>query len=281
MPATSDPASGSVTASEPISSPASVGLTYRSTRSVSPDATMCGSAMPWVNSADSSPLEAPAYSISSARVVLSTMSPPEPPTEVGNATPSSPACAARRCSERGTSPSASHCSRCGTTSRSVKSRASRRNATRSGVVQTSALTRPPAARSGCRRSRARNHSPRPLACGSCRVEAATPSPSRPWTTKLSARRFGSSTRSTSRPAVSGSSSWNRSTVEPLPQPVVGGVGADPHPDVGVAALVAAAGPGDRAERKPQVGPSARERSAVAASVRRRRVRRRRRRRRRR
>ena len=40
--------------------------------------------------------------------------------------------------------------------------------------------------------RERRYSPRPLACGSGRVVADTPGASRPWTTKLRARRFGSS-----------------------------------------------------------------------------------------
>ena len=41
-------------------------------------------------------------------------------------------------------------------------------------------------------SRERRYSPRPLACGSGRVVADTPGASRPCTTKLRARRFGSS-----------------------------------------------------------------------------------------
>src|SRR5260221_9048874 len=59
--------------------------------------------------------------------------------------------------------------------------------------------------------RERRYSPRPLACGSGRVEAATPRPSRPTTTKFSARRFGSSYRRTSRSAASGSSMRNLAT----------------------------------------------------------------------
>src|SRR3954449_4606040 len=62
--------------------------------------------------------------------------------------------------------------------------------------------------------RDRSRSPRPFACGSCRVPAATPSPSRPCTTKFSARMFRSSKRSTSYSLVSGSSSLNFSTVSP-------------------------------------------------------------------
>ena len=39
--------------------------------------------------------------------------------------------------------------------------------------------------------RDRTHSPSPLACGSNRVDAATPSPSRPWITTLTPPRLGS------------------------------------------------------------------------------------------
>jgi hypothetical protein len=46
--------------------------------------------------------------------------------------------------------------------------------------------------SGRSTQRARRNSPRPFACGSERVDAATPSPSRPTTTKFSASRFGKS-----------------------------------------------------------------------------------------
>src|SRR3954471_20873749 len=62
--------------------------------------------------------------------------------------------------------------------------------------------------------RARSHSPRPFACGSWRVPAATPSPSSPCTTKFKARMLGSSKRWTSYSLVSGSSSLNFSTVSP-------------------------------------------------------------------
>src|SRR5215207_4551598 len=60
--------------------------------------------------------------------------------------------------------------------------------------------------------RARSHSPRLFACASWRVDAATPSGSRPWITKLSALRLARRCRSTARPAVSGSSARTRSTV---------------------------------------------------------------------
>src|SRR5438067_1571364 len=63
--------------------------------------------------------------------------PPWPPALSGNATPSSPASAAFRCSSRGSSPSRSHCATFGAISRRVKSAVSLRRASRSGVDQTS------------------------------------------------------------------------------------------------------------------------------------------------
>src|SRR5699024_7986768 len=60
--------------------------------------------------------------------------------------------------------------------------------------------------------RERSHSARPLACGSKRAWEATPAPSRPSMTKLTARRFGSAVRVIASSAVSGSSSRSRSTV---------------------------------------------------------------------
>ena len=44
---------------------------------------------------------------------------------------------------------------------------------------------------GTSTARERSNSPSPLACVSSRRFEATPHPSRPWTTKLTARRFGS------------------------------------------------------------------------------------------
>ena len=52
-------------------------------------------------------------------------------------------------------------------------------------------------------SRERSHSPRPLACGSNRVLAATPSPSSPWISTFTPCRLGSAKTSTSRSAASG------------------------------------------------------------------------------
>ena len=95
--------------------------------------------------------------------------------------------------------------------------------------------------------RERSHSPSALACGSKRACAATPSPSRPSTTKLRARRFGRTCRTTVKSAVSGSSSRNRATVSAWASQRQAVVAAHPDADVGVAALVAAAGSGDEAE----------------------------------
>ena len=95
---------------------------------------------------------------------------------------------------------------------------------------------------------ARRYSPRLFACGSLRSDAATPSPSSPRTTKFSASRFGSSTRSTTR---------SRASREQRAQALDGQVAAEPAPrrgrphpqaDVGVAALVARA-------RAAQMAPS--------------------------
>ena len=60
IPATSEPPSGSVIASEPISSPARVGRTQRSICAGSPAATMCGNEIPEVNRPAKTPPDAPA-----------------------------------------------------------------------------------------------------------------------------------------------------------------------------------------------------------------------------
>ncbi len=60
----------------------------------------------------------------------------------------------------------------------------------------------PSRLSGISTTLARRYSPSVFACGSLRSEAATPSPSRPFTTKLSASRLGSAWRSTSRSRAS-------------------------------------------------------------------------------
>ena len=82
-PATSEPPSGSVTASAPIRCPASVGRTKRSSWAGSPAATRCGSAMPWVKSAATTPLEPPAWMSSSVTTTRSSRSPPQPPISSG------------------------------------------------------------------------------------------------------------------------------------------------------------------------------------------------------
>ena len=128
MAATSEPPSGSVIARAPIFSPASVGRTNLSTSAGPPDAAMCGSAIPPVNSAAINPLDAPASNIASCTAIVSSRSPPSPPTDSGNETPSSPCLAAARCRDRGTSPASSQSWRCGATSRRTNSRADSRNA---------------------------------------------------------------------------------------------------------------------------------------------------------
>ncbi len=116
--------------------------------------------------------------------------------------------------------------------------------------------------------RARRYSPRLFACGSLRVDAATPSPSRPWTTKLTLSRFGSGWRSTSSGAR-----LRHELAEPLDREVAleprvrGGV---PHPDadVGVAALVAGARAADacRAARARSAPAGRRRESAPTATA---------------
>ena len=66
-------------------------------------------------------------------------------------------------------------------------RGARTRAAVSRSARRSAVTAAPPRSSTCRD---RSHSPSPLACGSNRVDAATPSPSRPWITMLTAPRFG-------------------------------------------------------------------------------------------
>ena len=68
MPATSEPPPGSVTASAPIISPARVGPDEPVDQVGVAAAAMCGSAMPPVNSAAISPLDAPASNIASCSV---------------------------------------------------------------------------------------------------------------------------------------------------------------------------------------------------------------------
>ena len=104
--------------------------------------------------------------------------------------------------------------------------------------------------SGISSVRLSSHSPTALPCGSKRVLAATPRPSSPSITTLTARRFGSGWTATGRSAASGSSSRTRSRGERRGQPGGGLVGAGPDADVRRPALVAAAGPRHGAERRP-------------------------------
>ena len=107
--------------------------------------------------------------------------------------------------------------------------------------------------------RERSHSPSAFACGSWRASTQHPRPSRPSTTKFSARRLGSTCRVTGSAAVSGSSRRNSSTVSTTASQPKAASSAGPDADVRRAALVAAAGAGDRAERSACVGPAGRDR----------------------
>ena len=113
--ATSDPPPGSVTASDPINSPASVGRTNRSIRSTLPTDTMCGNAIPCVSRLATSPDEPPAWINSSVATIVSSRSPPLPPTDSSNPMPSSPMPAAVLCNSRGNSPARSQPSRLSST----------------------------------------------------------------------------------------------------------------------------------------------------------------------
>ena len=244
MAATSEPPSGSVIARAPIFSPASVGRTNRSTRSGSPDAAMCGSAIPPVNSAAISPLDAPASNIASCTAIVSSRSPPSPPTDSGNETPSSPCLAAARCRDRGTSPASSQSWRYGATSRRTNSPAVSRSASRRCSQEHLGDVHVPR--------------PRPLAEAlGLRVEprrGGHAPPSNPCTTTLTPPRLGSACTSTSRSRVSGSSSRTKSGVtvasSQATRRVVRRRPVVPHPQtqVGVAALVARPGVHERAER---------------------------------
>ena len=148
MPATSEPPSGSVIASEPISSPSSVGRTHRSIWSGSPAATMCGSEMPEVNSAGE-------HAAGRARVVhllgeherVDRVAAPAADRSSGRTARAARARRPARCSSRGSSPARSHSSRCGSTSALTKRRPSRAARAAPGW-RTGQLT---AAPPGCRR----------------------------------------------------------------------------------------------------------------------------------
>ncbi len=248
MPATSEPPPGSVTASEPIFSPASVGRTKRVDllgRAVGGD----------VRQRD------PAGEQTRPRARRT-----RPPRRTPPASPPSRAASrpARR-PPRGRRPRAARPSR----RRGAATAGSRRRpptpggAARPPGVRTRGWSPagPAARRSsvtaappGSMTSRERSHSPSALACGSKRVLAATPSPSRPWSSTLTPSRLGSAKISTSSSSASGTSSRTRSTVRNCrshwarsscwsPRP-------HPEADVGVAALVAGAGVHEGAERQP-------------------------------
>ena len=90
IPATSEPPPGSVIASEPIFSPASVGRTNASIWSGVPCAAMCGNAIPPVNSAAARPDDPPASKNASCIATESSSVPPCPPTSSGKRDPEQP-----------------------------------------------------------------------------------------------------------------------------------------------------------------------------------------------
>ena len=114
----------------------------------------------------------------------------------------------RGAATRGTSRASSHSWRCGRRPRArtnVRVASSQRLLLRLTRTTSQQLLRDVT-------SRERSHSPSALACGSKRVLAATPSPSRPWTSTLTPCRLGSAKTSTSRSSASGQQPADRSTV---------------------------------------------------------------------
>ena len=128
--------------------------------------------------------------------------------------------------------------------------------------------RPPAKRadlaqpnnaSGMSTNFARRYSPSVFACGSSLVDDATPSPSNPWMTKLSAARLGNA-----KPLDLETPGLRYQPTQPLDceeriEPAVPGLGARPHAEVGVAPLV----PGPGARHQPERGSTCRARRPAA------------------
>ncbi len=210
---------------------------------------MCGSAIPLVNSAASRPLDAPASVNASETASASRKVPPLPPSSSGTPRPSRPSFAAATCSSRGTAPASSQTCRCGATSLCTKARAVSRSASCS-ALQKPGVDR--ASSSGTSTYRDRTHSPSALACGSKRLDAATPSPSRPWSTTLTPPRFASACTSMSSAAASGTRRRTTSGVMVASSqrtrsgraPCIDG----PEAEVGIAPLVARARVRDPSER---------------------------------
>ena len=110
--------------------------------------------------------------------------------------------------------------------------------------------------------RDRRYSPRLLAWGSGRVDEATPSPSSPWTTKLRASRFGELVAVDLERGGFGEQLAEARHRELGRQPGEPGRAARPQAHVGVAPLVARAGPDDGARAPaPRVSPPGRRRRA--------------------
>ncbi len=217
---------------------------------------MCGTAMPQVNSEANTPPGTPAWCSSSQTITASAPSPPPPPTSSGKFEPSRPASPAARCNSRGSSPLRSHSSTFGKISRSANERTVLRSASRSGVVQMLTTTLLTATLLECRRGGCAATRRVPWPAGSNRAWYATPWPRISSMTKFIARRLGSRCRVTGRSAVFRQQLAKQFDGQRVGQPAPLLVGADPDPDVGRPALVAAAGTGDAAQRYPCVGPSA-------------------------
>src|SRR5277367_4215180 len=190
---------------------------------------MCGTAMPQVNSDANTPPGTPAWCNSSQTITASP---------------------AARCNSRGSSPLRSHSSTCGKISRSAKERTVFRSCSRPGVVQM--LTTTLLSQQHCRN-----------------VDMAAAYPfTQPFGLRIEARLIGDALpedllddevhRAQVGQQVPGDrqvGGFGKQLLEQLdgegvgqPAPLL--VAADPHPDIGRPALVAAASGGDAAKRCP-------------------------------
>ena len=172
-------------------------------------------------------------------------SPPPPPTASGRPAPSRPArrlCGAARAAARRPAPTRR---RCGRISRSANARTVFRSCSRSGVCPDAHASNSSGHVdvSGCAATRRA-----PWPAGRTGPDRPRPGRGCPRSTKLTARRFGSTCRVTVRSAVSGSSSRSLSTVSVWASHRHCSSVRTHSADVGVAALVAAARAGDHAER---------------------------------
>ena len=215
MPATSDPPPGSVTASEPIFSPASVGRT---------NASICSgvAVRRHVRQRDPAgeqrrrpgPEDPPASKNASCSATESSSVAALPADLLGEGD----ARAARPSPRRGAATGAPR--RRPPTPGGAAS-TSRRTNSRVGVLQRQLLASSRSSQQllGNVTSRERSHSPSPLACGSNRVLRGDAVAEQPVDQHVHAGRLGSAKTSTSRSSASGSSSRTRSTVTSCAQPL--------------------------------------------------------------